>query len=222
MSSRSFVVAIDGPAGSGKGTLARRLAARFGFAHLDTGALYRATALLVLDEIGDPADPNAAEAAARRVDLQLLGNPGLRSDRIAAAASVVAAIPKVRQALLGLQREFAANPPPPARGAVLDGRDIGTVVWPQAEVKLFITAGTDVRAARRVQELRDQGSAAIYESVLQDLNERDARDSGRRTAPLAVAPNAEVIDTTSLDADAVFEHASNLVARSLKEKEWLQ
>ena len=222
MSSRSFVVAIDGPAGSGKGTLARRLAARFGFAHLDTGALYRATALLVLDEIGDPADPNAAEAAARRVDLQLLGNPGLRSDRIAAAASVVAAIPKVRQALLGLQREFAANPPPPARGAVLDGRDIGTVVWPQAEVKLFITAGTDVRAARRVQELRDQGSAAIYESVLQDLNERDARDSGRRTAPLAAAPDAEVIDTTALDADAVFKHASNLVARSLKEKEWLQ
>jgi CMP/dCMP kinase len=222
MSLRSFVVAIDGPAGSGKGTLARRLAARFGFAHLDTGALYRATALLVLDKIGDPADANAAEAAARRVDLQLLGNPGLRSDRIAAAASVVAAIPEVRQALLGLQREFAANPPPPARGAVLDGRDIGTVVWPQAEVKLFITAGADVRAARRVQELRDQGSAAIYESVLQDLNERDARDSGRRTAPLAAAPDAEVIDTTALDADAVFEHASNLVSRSLKEKEWLQ
>jgi cytidylate kinase len=222
MSSRSFVVAIDGPAGSGKGTLARRLAERFGFAHLDTGALYRATALLVLDEIGDPADRNAAEAAARRVDLRLLGNPRLRGDRIAAAASVVAAIPEVRQALLDLQREFAANPPPPARGAVLDGRDIGTVVWPQADVKLFITAGAEVRAARRVQELRDQGSTAIYESVLQDLNERDARDSRRRTAPLAAAPDAEVIDTTALDPDAVFEHASNLVARSLKENEWLQ
>ena len=111
MSSRPFVVAIDGPAGSGKGTLARRLAERFGFAYLDTGALYRATALLVLDEIGDPADPNAAEAAARRVDLRLLGDPRLRRDGIAAAASVVAAIPEVRQALLGLQREFAEHPP---------------------------------------------------------------------------------------------------------------
>ena len=222
MSSHPFVVAIDGPAGSGKGTLARRLAERFGFAHLDTGALYRATALLVLDGIGDPADPNAAAAAARRVDLRLLGDPRLRCDRIAAAASVVAAIPEVRQALLGLQREFAAHPPPPARGAVLDGRDIGTVVWPQAEVKLFITAGADVRATRRVQELREQGSAAIYENVLQDLNERDARDSGRRAAPMAAAPDAEVIDTTALDADAVVEHASSLVARLLKEKEWQQ
>jgi cytidylate kinase len=222
MSLRSFVVAIDGPAGSGKGTLARRLAERFGFAHLDTGALYRATALLVLDGIGDPADPNAAAVAARRVDLRLLGDPRLRGDRIAVAASVVAAIPEVRQALLGLQREFAAHPPPPARGAVLDGRDIGTVVWPQAEVKLFITAGADVRAVRRVQELREQGSAAIYGDVLQDLNERDARDSGRRAAPMAAARDAEVIDTTALDADAVFEHASALVARLLKEKEWLQ
>ena len=222
MSSRPFVVAIDGPAGSGKGTLARRLADRFGFAHLDTGALYRATALLVLNETGDPALPMAAEAAARRVDLELLADPRLRGDRIAAAASVVAAIPEVRRALLGLQRNFAAHPPPPARGAVLDGRDIGTVVCPEADVKLFITAGADVRAARRVRELREQGSTAIYESVLQDLNERDARDSGRRAAPLVAAADAEIIDTTALDADAVLERASDLVARSLKEKEWQQ
>jgi cytidylate kinase len=222
MSSRPFVVAIDGPAGSGKGTLARRLAERFGFAHLDTGALYRATALLVLDETGDPALPMAAEAAARRVDLELLTDPRLRGDRIAAAASVVAAIPEVRRALLGLQRNFAAHPPPPARGAVLDGRDIGTVVCPEADVKLFITAGADVRAARRVRELREQGSTAIYESVLQALNERDARDSGRLAAPLAAAADAEIIDTTALDADAVLERASDLVARSLKEKEWQQ
>jgi cytidylate kinase len=221
MNSRPFVVAIDGPAGSGKGTLARRLAERFGFAHLDTGALYRATALLAL-ETGDPAEPMAAEAAARRVDLKLLADPRLRGDRIATAASVVAAIPDVRRALLGLQRNFAAHPPPPARGAVLDGRDIGTVVCPEADVKLFITAGADVRAARRVRELREQGSTAIYESVLQDLNERDARDSGRRAAPLVAAADAEIIDTTALDADAVFERASDLVARSLKEKEWQQ
>lgn len=222
MSPRPFVVAIDGPAGSGKGTLARRLATRFGFAHLDTGALYRATALLVLDATGDPANPLAAQAAACRVDLELLADPRLRGERIAAAASVVAAIPEVRRALLGLQRSFAAHPPPPARGAVLDGRDIGTTVCPEADVKLFIIARADVRAARRVRELREQGSAAIYENVLQDLNERDARDSGRQAAPLVAAPDAEVIDTTALDADAVFERASDLVARSLEEKEWQQ
>lgn len=217
---QSFVVAIDGPSGSGKGTLARRLAERFGFAHLDTGALYRATALLLLDERGDPTDPAAAEAAARRVGARLLSEPRLREDAVAAAASMVAAIPAVRRALLGLQRDFAAHPPPPARGAVLDGRDIGTIVCPGADVKLFLTAGAEIRAQRRATELREQGSAAIYENVLQDLNERDARDSGRQAAPLTVAPDAEVIDTTTLDADRVFERASNLVARTLKEKEW--
>jgi CMP/dCMP kinase len=222
VSSRPFVVAIDGPAGSGKGTLARRLAERFGFAHLDTGALYRATALIALDAAADPADTVAAEAAARRVDARSLSDPRLRGDAIAAAASVVAAIPAVRRALLGLQRDFAAHPPPPARGAVLDGRDIGTVVCPEADLKLFITAGSEARAARRVRELREQGGAAIYENVLRDLNERDARDSGRRTAPLAVAPDAKVIDTTVVDADLVLECVSKLVARTLKEKEWQQ
>jgi cytidylate kinase len=215
-----FVIAIDGPAASGKGTLARRLGERFGLAHLDTGALYRATALLVLDENGDPANPVTAETAARRVGPGLLDDPRLRADAVAAAASVVAAIPVVRRALLGLQRGFAAHPPTPARGAVLDGRDIGTVVCPQADVKLFITASTETRAARRVKELREQGVPAIYENVLQDLNERDARDSGRRAAPLMAAPDATIIDTTTLDADVVFERVCDLVARALKEKEW--
>ena len=219
---RPFVIAIDGPAASGKGTLARRLAGRFGFAHLDTGALYRATAFLVLNAAGDPADPTTAEAAARRVDPRLLSDPRLRRDEVAGAASVVAAIPEVRRTLLALQRDFAAHPPHPRRGAVLDGRDIGTVVCPAADVKLFVTASTEARACRRVKELREQGATAIYENVLQDLKQRDARDSERRTAPLAVAADAEVIDTTTLDADVVFERVSDLVARTLKEKEWQQ
>ena len=217
---RSFIVAIDGPAASGKGTLARRLAEHFGFAHLDTGALYRATALLVLDAAADPADPATAEAAARRVDTRVLEDPRLRDDEVATAASVVAAIPAVRRALLALQQDFAAHPPPPARGAVLDGRDIGTVICPDADVKLFVTASTQARARRRVKELREQGTAAIYEDVLQDLTLRDTRDSKRRAAPLTVAPDAKVIDTTMVDADAVFQCASELVARTLKEKEW--
>jgi cytidylate kinase len=217
-----FVVAIDGPAASGKGTLARRLAERFGLAHLDTGALYRATARLVLDEDGDPYDPMTAATAARRVDPRLLADPRLRADAVASAASVVAAIPEVRRTLLVLQRDFAAHPPASGRGAVLDGRDIGTVVSPDADVKLFITASTETRAARRVKELREQGTPAIYESVLQDLNERDARDRGRRAAPLMAAHDAHIIDTTTLDADVVFERVCALVARALEEKEWQQ
>lgn len=222
MISRPIVVAIDGPAASGKGTLARRLAQSFGLAHLDTGALYRATALIVLDEAGDPTDPATAEAAARRVDTGRLSDCRLRGSEVARVASVVAAIPEVRHALLALQRNFAAQPTPPRRGAVLDGRDIGTVVCPAADVKLFITASAEARACRRVKELREQGAAAIYKHVLQDLIERDARDTGRRDAPLAAAPDAEVIDTTALDASTVFERAAERVARAFKEKEWQQ
>jgi cytidylate kinase len=210
-----FVIAIDGPAASGKGTLARRLAERFGFAHLDTGALYRAAALLVLDQAGDPADPVAAAAAARRVDVPLLSDPRLRANEVAGAASIVAANPGVRRALLDLQRNFAAHPPKPAKGAILDGRDIGSVVCPAANVKLFVTASAEERARRRVEELRQQGAAAILDDVLQDLKERDARDIERRAAPLIAASDATVIDTTTLDADAVFERVSGLIARAL-------
>ncbi len=217
-----FVVAIDGPAASGKGTLARRLADHFGLAHLDTGALYRATAVLVLDQAGDASDPATAEMAARRVDLQMLSDPRLRGPAVAAAASIVAAIPVVRRTLLGLQRQFAAHPPPPARGAALDGRDIGSVVCPSSDAKLFLTASAEARALRRLAELRQQGATAIYEDVLQEMKERDARDSERRAAPLIAAPDAVIIDTTMLDADAVFERARDLIERTLKEKEWQQ
>ena len=215
MTALPFVIAIDGPAASGKGTLARRLAERFGFAHLDTGALYRAAAVLVLDQAGDPADPVAAAAAARRVDVPLLSDPRLRANEVAGAASIVAAIPGVRRALLDLQRNFAAHPPKPAKGAILDGRDIGSVVCPAANVKLFVTASAEERARRRVEELRQQGAAAILDDVLQDLKERDARDIERRAAPLIAASDATVIDTTTLDADAVFERVSGLIARAL-------
>lgn len=222
MTARPFVIAIDGPAASGKGTLARRLAERFGFAHLDTGALYRATAFLVLDQAGDPADPAVAAQAAGLVHPRLLSDPRLRGEAVSAAASVVAALPVVRQTLLDLQRKFAAHPPKPAKGAILDGRDIGSVVCPAAEVKLFVTASAKERARRRVEELRQRGTAAIFVDVLRDLEERDARDIERRAAPLIAAPDAIVIDTTTLDADAVFERASNLIARAIKEKEWQQ
>ena len=222
MTVRPFVVAIDGPAASGKGTLARRLADRFGLSHLDTGALYRAVALLMLDEAGDPIDPMTAKAAARRINPQLLSDPRLRGEAVSAAASMVAAIPAVRRVLLDLQRNLAVHPPRPANGAVLDGRDIGSVVCPEADVKLFITANVAERARRRVGELRQGGAVAIFEDVLQDLMNRDARDTERRASPLIAAPDAIVIETTALDPDAVFERASDLIARALKEKEWQQ
>ena len=212
---RPFIVAIDGPAASGKGTLARRLAERFRFSHLDSGKLYRATALLVLKAGADPADPGAAVAAARRVSPAVLGDPLLSSEKVARASSVVSAFPAVRAELLAMQRDFAAHPPAPARGAVIDGRDIGTVVCPDAAVKLFVTASPEARAERRAKELREDGAPAIYEDVLRDMKERDARDSGRRVAPLAAAPDAVTIDTTGLDADQVFEQASDIIARAL-------
>jgi cytidylate kinase len=219
---RPFVVTIDGPAASGKGTLARRVADRFRLSHLDTGALYRAVALLVLDQAGNPADAATAAEAARHLDPQLLEDPRLRGEAVSAAASVVAAIPAVRRVLLDLQRNFAAHPPRPAKGAVLDGRDIGSVVCPEADVKLFITANVAERARRRAGELRQGGAAAIFADVLQDLTNRDARDTERRASPLTAAPDAIVIDTTTLDPDAVFERASELIVRALKEKEWQQ
>ena len=172
-----MIIAVDGPAASGKGTLARRLANHYGLAHLDSGLLYRAAALQVLLAGGDPADPkDAVAAAAKRVRPDQLADPRLKEERVAEAASLVAAIPAVRATLLAFQREFARNPPGGAKGAVLDGRDIGTVVCPGAAAKLFVTASLEARAMRRFKELQASGAAAIYQRVLQDMKLRDARD----------------------------------------------
>jgi cytidylate kinase len=209
-----MIIAIDGPAASGKGTLARRLARHFKLAHLDTGKLYRAAAFHALAGGGDPADAAVAKAAAERVRAADLDNPRLRDEDVARASSVVAAIPAVRHALLAFQRDFAHRPPMPA-GAVLDGRDIGTVVCPDASAKLFVTATLEARARRRFKELQEGGGEAIYERVLQDMKDRDARDSQRRAAPLVPADDAFVLDTTALDADAALAAALDFIGRKL-------
>jgi cytidylate kinase len=209
------VVAIDGPAASGKGTIARRLGATLGFAHLDTGRLYRAVGLSVLRRGEDPANPAAAERAVQALDLSLLEDPALKSDETGAAASKVAAIPAVREALLSFQRSFAANPPG-GRGAVIDGRDIGTVICPHATVKLFVTATTEIRARRRFAELQAQGSPRTEEAVLADIRARDARDMGRTVAPLRQAPDAHLLDTSHLDIEAAVARALEIVRASLR------
>jgi len=212
-----LVVAVDGPSAAGKGTLARRIAEHFNLAFLDTGLIYRAVGARLLRAGRDPGDEAAAVAAAREVGLDELDAPELRADAVAQAASRVAAIPAVRAALLAVQRRFAADPPAgprgPAAGAVLDGRDIGTVVCPDAAVKLFVTASLETRAERRHKELLGQGRQSIYARVLQDMSERDARDSGRAVAPLTPARDAVIVDSTALDKDAAFAVAARHVAR---------
>jgi cytidylate kinase len=211
----ALTIAIDGPAASGKGTLARRLAARFDLAYLDTGAIYRAVARDVLAAGQAPQDAEAAERIAERLDPESLLDPRLRDEDVARASSVVAAHPGVRRALLDFQRGFAAAPPGGKRGAVLDGRDIGTVVCPDAPLKLYITANIEARADRRFKELNAKGEGRDLAAVLADLQARDARDSGRSTAPLKAAEDAVTIDTSALDADAVFEHVIELVGARL-------
>jgi cytidylate kinase len=222
------VIAIDGPAASGKGTLARRIAERLGYAWLDTGLLYRAAAAAALDAGRDPGDPVVAAAAAAdladRIAVEgpdLLRDVHLRSDRVADGASRLSASPAARSALLALQRAFADAPAiggVATAGAVLDGRDIGTVVCPDATVKLFVTAAVEERAKRRVKELQGRGQAAIYSAVLEDLIERDARDSQRAVAPLRPAIDAFVIDTSALDADQALETALSVIAGVLSRK----
>ena len=207
-----MIIAIDGPAGSGKGTLARKLAKALGYAHLDTGKLYRAVGMSVVEAGENPANEEAALRAARSLEPQMVVNKDLLGDIAAASASKVAAIRSVRAILLAFQREFANAPPNRAKGAVLDGRDIGTVVCPDADIKLFVTASAEVRAKRRHKELLDRGEPSIYSRVLQDMKVRDKRDEGRAVAPLKPAHDALVIDTSELDADAVFETAMSIVS----------
>jgi len=213
-----MIIAVDGPAASGKGTLARRIADHYGLAHLESGLLYRAAALQVLLASGDPADPKDAETGAKRVRFDQLADPRLKEERISNAASLVAAIPAVRATLLAFQRDFTRNPPGGAKGAVLDGRDIGTVVCPEASAKLFVTASSEARAMRRFKELQASGAPAIYERVLQDMKLRDARDRERRVAPLVRANDAFELDTTALDADAAFDAAVRFVDRRLAKR----
>jgi cytidylate kinase len=213
-----MIIAVDGPAASGKGTLARRLADHYGLAHLESGLLYRAAALQVLLFGGDPADPKDAEAGAKRVRFDQLADPRLKEERISNAASLVAAIPAVRATLLAFQRDFTRKPPDGVKGAVMDGRDIGTVVCPGAPAKLFITASPEARAMRRFKELQASGAPAIYERVLQDMKLRDARDRERRVAPLVRADDAFELDTTALDADAAFDAAVRFVDMRLAKR----
>ncbi|HMA51749.1 MAG TPA: d(CMP) kinase [Magnetospirillaceae bacterium] len=200
-----MIVAIDGPAAAGKGTLARRIAEALGYHHLDTGLLYRAVGVLTVQRGQTPKE------AAESLVPEDLKRPDLRGEAAGQAASKVAAIPEVRAALLDFQRRFASLPP----GAVLDGRDIGTVICPDAQVKLFVTASVEKRAERRVKELLAKGESVIAGRVLQDLKDRDARDSARDVAPMTTAPDAILLDTSDLDADAAFEAALAIVRRKM-------
>ncbi len=202
-----MIIAIDGPAASGKGTLARRLARHYGLRHLDTGSLYRAVALAVLQAGADPHDAAAAEVAARGLELDSFPDDELRAEGIGEAASIVAAMPGVRAIMLERQREFAETPP----GAVLDGRDIGTVVCPAADVKLFVTATADVRARRRHAEAIERGQSSDYREVLADLRRRDSRDSNRAASPLRPAADAHLLDTSELDIETAFQAAVQLI-----------
>lgn len=192
-----MIIAIDGPAASGKGTLARRLAAHYRFHHLDTGVIYRAVARALLEAGADLNDEDRAAAAAEDLDPAAFDDPALKSQRVGDAASVVSALPRVRAALLQFQRRFAAQPP----GAVLDGRDIGTVICPEADVKIFVVADAEVRARRRTLEALERGEAADEAEVLADILRRDARDSDRATAPLKRAEDAHLLDNSHLDIE---------------------
>ena len=202
-----LVIAVDGPSAAGKGTLARRLAAHYGLRHLDTGSLYRATALRVLRSGGDPEKEAEAAAAANGITDDDLNDPALRNEDVGQAASVVGTHGGVRRALLDYQRAFAARP----LGAVLDGRDIGTVVCPDAPVKFYLEATTEVRAARRLCELRSRGVESIESRVLEEIITRDARDRRRSAAPMKPAADACRIDTSALGPDEVFERAVAIV-----------
>ncbi len=202
-----LTIAIDGPAASGKGTLAKRIAAHYGLACLDTGLLYRAVGRDVLENGRSLEDEAAAAAAARALDSTTLEDPGLRTPDMGDAASVVAKFPKVRAALLDFQRQFALQEP----GAVLDGRDIATVVLPNADVKLFVTADVEVRARRRYEEQIRRGEPVTYERTLETIRDRDARDMGRKDSPMRQADDAILLDTTEMGIDEAFRAALEFI-----------
>lgn len=218
------VIAIDGPAASGKGTLVRSLARTLNFDFMDTGALYRAAAFELMSSGFSEKDRRDAVRAAqilvkkiKHADTpdEILGNKRLREDRVGKKASKIAAFADVREVLNDLQRSFAENPGKAFKGAILDGRDIGTVICPDADLKLFITAKTEIRAKRRVKELQSRGIAATYEAVLKDMRERDARDADRKTAPMKPADDAVIIDSSDLDAGEMLDKVMDLVKQRL-------
>ena len=198
-----MILAIDGPSGSGKGTLTKALAEHYNLALLDTGLLYRAVGWQLLNSNADIDDPEAAIDVATNLDLNVLNDPCLRSDEAAKIGSKIAVIPEVRQALNTLQRNFAYNTPKDKKGVILDGRDIGTVVCPDADYKLYLTASNEVRAMRRFKELQERGIACIYSDVLKELIERDERDMSRKDSPLRPADDAFIIDTSDLSTEEV-------------------
>ena len=205
-----MIIAIDGPAASGKGTLGKRLAARYGLRHLDTGLLYRAVAKALIDAGRPATDVPAAIAAAKALEPSTFNEAALKGPAIGEAASLVSAIPEVRAALVTFQRDFAAKPP----GAVVDGRDIGTVICPDADCKIFVTATPEVRAGRRAAEYRGQGKDIAEATVLADIVARDARDTGRAISPLKQAADAHLLDTTNMDISSALRAAIDIVEAS--------
>jgi CMP/dCMP kinase len=210
------VIAIDGPAASGKGTLAKRLARHFGYAYLESGRLYRAVAAKALDRGIDPADETGVTSIAQDLAPADFQHPNLYAGATTKAASQVAVHGGVRAALLHVQRDFAAHPPEGAPGVVIDGRDIGTQVCPGADHKIYLTASPEIRAERRVRQLRDQGGEAIYLRVLADIKDRDRQDETRQHSPLARAKDAHLLDTSALDADQTFLKALALIGSDPK------
>lgn len=222
--SQFITIAIDGPSASGKGTIARRIAHQFHLSHMDTGALYRAVAKHILDQGKNPDDKDAAIEAAEYIrdhlSWEMLEDEGLRNDTVADATSRSSKIPEVREILLETQRLYASRPPhkphlKPWAGSILDGRDIGTVICPDADIKFYVTASTETRADRRTRELHTRGIMADYHTVLREMKDRDERDMNRATAPLKPSEDAIILDTTAMDADQAFEKACEIVRAKL-------
>jgi len=218
MTNQKIVVAIDGPVASGKGTLSRMLADHFNYRHLDTGSLYRAVALNLLRSGRDLNDADAAIEAAKKVAQVDLSDIALRDEKIGLLTSRVAPIPAVRRELLAYQRDFAKNPPNDGKGAILEGRDITTIVCPDATVKIYVTADAEIRATRRYEELAKRGEKVTYADVLADLNRRDRQDSERAQSPLKKAADAHLLDTSILDIDTAFKHACAIIRAAAQDQ----